>query len=152
MSDTRTSKERDLSEYLGKDREELRSILGERDAEIERLQEQLRGCSRELAIERRAAQRASNEPPAEQLPSAWIKGHTLHTDAGIEYDEEVVPGSDRPKGEGWHPLYSRPSQPPGDAADVCRRIFLSATGACEPMTLADVQNLTRPYATPTKEV
>jgi hypothetical protein len=34
---TRTSKERDLSEYLGKDREELRAIIGERDAEIERL-------------------------------------------------------------------------------------------------------------------
>jgi hypothetical protein len=38
MSDTQApSKERDLSEYLGKDREELRAIIGERDAEIERL-------------------------------------------------------------------------------------------------------------------
>jgi hypothetical protein len=53
------------------------------------------------------------EPPrADQLPSAWIKGHTMHTDAGIEYDEEVVAGSHRPKGDDWHPLYSRPAQPP----------------------------------------
>lgn len=65
---------------------------------------ELRGIAKHL--------RTAHEPPAEQLPSAWIKGHTMHTDAGLEYDEEVVPGSDSPPGDGWHPLYSRPAECP----------------------------------------
>jgi hypothetical protein len=36
-----TSKERDLTEYLGKDRDELRGIIGERDAEVDRLNREL---------------------------------------------------------------------------------------------------------------
>lgn len=60
----------------------------------------------------------ADEPGA--LPSAWIRGHTMHTDAGMEYDEEVVPGSDRPPGKDWHPLYSRPSSPPsGERPSGC---------------------------------
>jgi hypothetical protein len=35
------------------------------------------------------------------MPVAWLRGHKTHTDHGIEYDEEVVPGSDCPLGEGW---------------------------------------------------
>lgn len=57
-----------------------------------------------------AIERTADEPST--LPSAWIRGHTMHTDAGIEYDEEVVPGSDKPPGDNWHPLYARPAQPP----------------------------------------
>lgn len=43
----------------------------------------------------------------QQTPVAWIKGHVSHTDAGKEYDEEVVAGRDQPPGEGWTPLYAR---------------------------------------------
>jgi len=46
--------------------------------------------------------------PAPAHPVAWIKGHTTHTDCGVEYDEECVPGRDSPTGGGWHPLYVRP--------------------------------------------
>lgn len=31
----------------------------------------------------------------------------MHTDAGLEYDEEVVPGSDCPPGTGWTALYPK---------------------------------------------
>lgn len=73
------------------------------------LADQVVGCIEQYKHE---AERTTPEPPADQLPSAWIKGHTMHTDCGLEYDEEVVPGSDSPPGDGWHPLYSRPAECP----------------------------------------
>lgn len=43
----------------------------------------------------------------ETTPAAWIRGHVNRTPDGDDYDEEVVPGSDHPDGEGWTPLYAR---------------------------------------------
>lgn len=42
-------------------------------------------------------------------PAGWIRGVFTHTDAGKEYDEDIVAGPDQPKGEGWCALYSRPN-------------------------------------------
>lgn len=38
-------------------------------------------------------------------PVAWIRGHITHTEYGLDYDEEVVPGSDCPEGKGWVALF-----------------------------------------------
>lgn len=43
----------------------------------------------------------------EDTPAAWIRGRISHTPDGDDYDEEVVPGSEQPAGEGWKPLYAR---------------------------------------------
>lgn len=62
--------------------------------------DELRGCSRELAIERRAAQRAAGEPPAEPV-CEWCGGTK---------DQHDDPSTFRP----------RASQPPrGDHCEVC---------------------------------
>lgn len=43
----------------------------------------------------------------ESIPAAWIRGHVIRTLDGDDYDEEVVPGPDKPAGEDWVPLYAR---------------------------------------------
>lgn len=51
--------------------------------------------------------RSTSHETYEPRPAAWIRGHTMHTDAGLEYDEEVVPGTDCPPGKGWTALYPK---------------------------------------------
>lgn len=48
----------------------------------------------------------TRQQAASAEPVAWIRAHRSHTDSGMEYDEEVVAGSDMPTGIGWLPLYT----------------------------------------------
>lgn len=47
-----------------------------------------------------------------ETPVAWIRGHKVGTyiEGVYDYDEEVVAGTQRPKGDNWVPLYARPGK------------------------------------------